>query len=34
VNGKIVVREGKLTNIDEEKLFEKANMISKNMIEG
>jgi len=34
VNGKIVVREGKLTNINEERLIEKANMISQNMIEG
>ncbi|MEA2022077.1 MAG: amidohydrolase family protein, partial [Candidatus Caldatribacteriota bacterium] len=34
VNGKIVVREGKLTSINEEKLIEKANMISQNMIRG
>jgi len=34
VNGKIVVREGKLTNINEERLIEKTNMISQNMIEG
>ena len=34
VNGKIVVRGGRLTNIDEEKLIEKANQISQKMIEG
>jgi cytosine/adenosine deaminase-related metal-dependent hydrolase len=34
VNGKIVVRNGRLTNIDEEKLIEKANIISRKMIKG
>jgi len=34
VNGKIVVRDGRLLNIDEEKLIEKANNISQGMIEG
>jgi len=34
VNGKIVVREGKLISINEEKLIEKANIISQNMIKG
>ncbi|GAI29452.1 unnamed protein product, partial [marine sediment metagenome] len=34
VNGKIVVRDGHLINIDEEKLIEKANKISQKMIEG
>jgi len=32
VNGKIVVRDGRLINIDEEKLIEKANKISQGMI--
>ncbi|MCK5106647.1 MAG: amidohydrolase family protein, partial [Elusimicrobiales bacterium] len=31
VNGKIVVKDGKLVNIDEEKLAEKANKISKKL---
>ena len=34
VNGKIVVRDGKLVNINEDKLIEKANIISQKMIEG
>jgi len=34
VNGKIVVRDGRLTNINEEKLTEKANQISQKMIQG
>jgi len=34
VNGKIVVRDGRLVNIDEEKLIEKANEISQKMIKG
>jgi cytosine/adenosine deaminase-related metal-dependent hydrolase len=34
VNGRIVVREGWLTNIDEEKLIEEANQISQKIIEG
>lgn len=34
VNGRIVVREGRLTNIDEDELIEKANRISRKMIEG
>jgi len=34
VNGKIVVRGGKLVNINEDKLIEKANIISQRMIEG
>lgn len=34
VNGKIVVRNGRLINIDEEKLIEKANKISQGMIKG
>ncbi|HDP37138.1 MAG TPA: 8-oxoguanine deaminase [Candidatus Atribacteria bacterium] len=34
VNGKIVVRDGRLVNIDEDKVAEKANKISKKMIEG
>jgi len=33
VNGKIVVRDGKLVNVDEEKVAEKANKISQKMIE-
>ncbi|GAH80729.1 unnamed protein product, partial [marine sediment metagenome] len=28
INGKIVVRDGKLVNINEDKLIEKANIIS------
>ncbi len=34
VNGKIVVRNGRLTNIDEDELIEEANRISRKMIEG
>jgi hypothetical protein len=34
VNGKIVVRDGRLVNVDEEKVVEKANKISQKMIEG
>jgi cytosine/adenosine deaminase-related metal-dependent hydrolase len=34
VNGKIVVRDGRLVNIDEDKVAEKANKISQKMIEG
>jgi len=34
VNGKIVVRDGRLVTIDEEKLVENANKISQKMIEG
>ena len=34
VNGKIVVRDGRLTNTNEEKLIEKANQISQKMIQG
>jgi cytosine/adenosine deaminase-related metal-dependent hydrolase len=34
VNGKIVVREGRLININEENLIEKANQISQKMIQG
>jgi len=34
VNGKIVVRDGRLVTIDEEKVVEKANKISQKMIEG
>jgi len=34
VNGRIVVRGGRLINIDEEKLIEEANKISQKMIEG
>jgi cytosine/adenosine deaminase-related metal-dependent hydrolase len=34
VNGKIVVREGRLVTIDEEKVVEKANKISQKMIKG
>jgi hypothetical protein len=34
VNGKIVVCDGRLVNIDEEKVAEKANKISQKMIEG
>ena len=34
VNGKIVVRDGRLVNIDEDKVVEKANKISQKMIEG
>ncbi len=34
VNGKIVVRDGRLVNITEEKVVEKANKISREMIEG
>jgi len=34
VNGKIVVRDGKLLKINEEELIEKANRVSQNMIEG
>ncbi len=34
VDGKIVVRGGRLVNIDEEKIAEKANKISQKMIEG
>jgi len=34
VNGRIVVRDGRLINIDEEKLIEKANKISQKMIKG
>jgi len=34
VNGKIVVRDGRLVNINEEKVIEKANKISQKMIEG
>ena len=33
VNGKIVVRDGKLVNINEDKIIEKANIISQQMIE-
>lgn len=32
VNGKIVVRDGKLVNVNEEELFEKANQLSKKMV--
>lgn len=34
VNGKIVVRDGRLVNIDEDEVVEKANKISQKMIEG
>jgi cytosine/adenosine deaminase-related metal-dependent hydrolase len=34
VNGKIVVRDGRLVNIDEDKVAEKANKISQKMIKG
>jgi len=34
VNGKIVVRDGRLVTIDEDKVVEKANKISQKMIEG
>ena len=34
VNGKIVVRDGRLVNIDEEEVIEKANQISQKMIKG
>jgi len=34
VNGKIVVRDGRLVTIDEDKVAEKANQISQKMIEG
>jgi cytosine/adenosine deaminase-related metal-dependent hydrolase len=34
VNGKIVVSDGRLVNIDEEEVIEKANKISQKMIEG
>jgi len=34
VNGKIVVSNGRLVNIDEEKVIEKANQISQKMMEG
>ncbi len=34
VNGKIVVRDGRLVNVDEDKLAERANKISQKMIEG
>jgi len=34
VNGKIVVRDGRLVNIDEDKVAEKANKISQEMIKG
>ena len=34
VNGKIVVSDGRLVNIDEEKVIEKANQISQKMMEG
>lgn len=34
VNGKMVVRDGRLVNIDEDKVAEKANKISQKMIEG
>jgi hypothetical protein len=34
VNGKIVVSDGRLVNIDEEEVVEKANKISQKMIEG
>ena len=34
VNGKIVVRDGRLVTIDEDKVAEKANKISQKMIEG
>jgi len=34
VNGKIVVRDGRLVTIDEDKVVEKANNISQKMIEG
>ncbi len=34
VNGKIVVRDGRLVTIDEDKVAEKANEISQKMIEG
>jgi len=34
VNGKIVVRDGRLLTIDEDKVAEKANKISQKMIEG
>ncbi len=33
VNGKIVVKEGKLVNIDENKIIEKANRYSREMVE-
>ena len=32
VNGKIVVKNGKLVNTDERKLYEKANKIAKKML--
>jgi len=34
VNGKIVVRDGRLVTIDEDKVVENANKISQKMIEG
>ncbi len=34
VNGKIVVRDGRLVNIDEDRVAKKANKISQKMIEG
>ncbi|GAJ02387.1 unnamed protein product, partial [marine sediment metagenome] len=34
VNGKIIVRDGRLVTIDEDKVVEKANKISQKMIEG
>lgn len=34
VNGEIVVRDGRLVKVDEEKIVEKANQISREMIEG
>ena len=34
VNGKIVVRDGRLVTIDEDKVAEKANKISQEMIDG
>ena len=34
VNGKMVVRDGRLVNIDEDKVVEKANQISQKMMEG
>jgi cytosine/adenosine deaminase-related metal-dependent hydrolase len=34
VNGKMVVRDGRLVNIDEEEVVEKANQISQKMMEG
>lgn len=34
VNGKVVVRDGRLVNIDEERVTEKANQISREMIAG